>query len=176
LLYLSVDPKTGFDIWREQLSEPQTPFPYLDSPFNEENGMFSPDGQWIAYESDESGRYETYVQPWSGAGGNAGGKVPISTTGGGQVLWRHDGKALFYIALDDRLMMVPIGFASNGQAVEPGAPVPLFATRVGGAVQVFPRRQYLVSSDDRRFLMVIERENEAASPITVLLNWAGLKK
>ena len=155
---MSVDPKTGFDIWALPIDGDRKPFPVIQTKSNERLAQFSPDGKWIAYESDESGRYETYVQPWSGSGGNAGGKVPISTAGGAQVLWRHDGKALFYIALDDRLMTVPIRFASTGQAVAAGAPVPLFATRVGGAVQVFPRQQFLVSADDRRFLMVVERE------------------
>ena len=84
--------------------------------------------------------------------------------------WRHDGKELFYVALDGRLMAVPITVASNSQAVEVGAPVPLFATRLGGAVQDVKRQQYMVSPDGQRFLMntVIE---EATSPITVILNW-----
>lgn len=83
--------------------------------------------------------------------------------------WRRDGKELFYIALDGRLMVVPIRFASSG-AVEPGAPVPLFGTRLGGALQAFPRNEYLVSSDSQRFLMSTVAE-QATSPITVILNW-----
>ena len=95
----------------------------------------------------------------------------ISTNGGAQVRWRHDGKELFYIGPDDRLMAVPIRFVSNGQAVEPGAPAPLFATRVGGALQAFPRYLYMVSPDGQRFLMLVELEDAAAAPITVVLNW-----
>ena len=83
---------------------------------------------------------------------------------------RRDGKELFYIALDGRLMAAPISLASNGQAVEAGVPVPLFATRVGGAVQGFNRQQYMVSPDGQRFLMNTVTE-EATSPITVILNW-----
>jgi Tol biopolymer transport system component len=173
LLYLSADPATGFDIWALPMDGNRKSFPVIQTKSNERLAQFSPDGRWIAYESDESGRYEIYLQPWSDSRGNAGGKVPISTGGGAQVRWRHDGKALFYIALDDRLMMVPIRFAPNGQAAEPGAPVPLFATRVGGALQMFPRYRYSVSSDDRRFLMDLELQGAAASPITVLINWAG---
>jgi hypothetical protein len=176
LLYLSADPNTGFDIWALPMDGDRKPFPVIQTKSNERLGQFSPDGKWIAYESDESGRYEVYVRPWSGSSGRGGGKVPISPTGGAQVRWRHDGKALFYIALDDRLMTVPIKFGSNGQDIEPGTPVPLFATHVGGAVQVFPRHQYVVSLDDLRFLMVVEREGAAASPITLLLNWAGSYK
>jgi eukaryotic-like serine/threonine-protein kinase len=175
LLYLSADAKTGFDIWAMPMDGDRKPIPVIQTKSNERLAQFSPDGKWIAYESDESGRYEIYLQPWSGLSGTAGAKVPISTTGGAQVRWRHDGTALFYIALDNRLMTVPIAFASNGQP-EPGTPVPLFTTRVGGAVQVFPRHAYLVSPDDRRFLMVVERTGEAAPPITVLLNWTGRKE
>ena len=101
--------------------------------------------------------------------------MPVSDKGGAQVRWQPDGKGLFYIALDDRLMAVPLGFASNGQVVEPGQPIPLFVTRVGGALQPFPRYRYSVSND-RRFLMLVEREDAAPSPITVLLNWAGRKE
>ena len=85
--------------------------------------------------------------------------------------WRRDGKELFYIALDGRLMAAPIQFAANGQAVEAGAPVPLFATRVGGAVQGFNRQQYMVSPDGQRFLMNTVTEEANTSPVTVILNW-----
>ena len=78
---------------------------------------------------------------------------------------------MFYIALDNRLMAVPIGLASKGQAVEPGAPVPLFATHVGGAVQGINRQQYMVSPDGQRFLMNTVTQEASTSPITVILNW-----
>ena len=85
--------------------------------------------------------------------------------------WRRDGKELFYIALDGRLMAVTIGIASSGQAVDAGAPVPLFSTRVGGAVRGFDRQQYVVSPDGRRFLMNTLIEEASTSPIRVILNW-----
>ncbi len=166
LLYFSADPMTGFDIWTLPLDGDRKPFPIVQTNLSERLAQFSPDGKWIAYESNESGRYEIYIRPFA----SAGGKLSISTNGGAQVRWRRDGKELFYIALDNRLMAVPIRFASNGQAVEPGAPVPLFATRVGGALQAFPRNQYMVSPDGQRFLMNTVTE-EAASPISVILNW-----
>ena len=133
--------------------------------FDERQGQFSPDGKWIAYQSNESGRFEIYVQPFPGPEG----KSLISTNGGGQVRWRRDGKELFYIALDGRLMAVPVQPASSGQAVDSGTPVPLFATPVGGAPQV--RQQYIVSSDGQRFLMKTVTEEAGPSPITVILNW-----
>jgi hypothetical protein len=150
------------------------PFPLVQTNSNERLAQFSPDGKWIAYESDESGRYEIYVQSFSSSDARAGGKVPVSNKGGAQVRWQADGKALYYIALDDRLMAAPLGFASSGQVVEPGAPVALFLTHVRGALQSFPRYRYSVS--DGRFLMLVEREDAAPSPITVLFNWAGRSK
>jgi len=176
LMFLTADPKSGFDIWALPMTGERKPFPVVQTKANERLAQFSPDGKWIAYESDESGRYEIYVQPWSGSGGTAGGKVPISTNGGAQARWRHDGRALFYVALDERLMTVPIRYASNGQALEPGTPVPLFTTRVGGALQTFPRFQYVVSSDGQRFLMQVDTEVASLAPITVILNWSGRSK
>ena len=136
--------------------------------FDESDGQFSPDTKCVPYQSNESGRYEVYVQRFPGPGR----KVPISTNGVAQVRWRRDGKELFYVAPDERLMAVPTELARDGSSIEVGAPAPLFATRIGGAVRGTDRQQYMVSSDGQRFLMntVIE---EPASPIIVVLNWKG---
>ncbi len=104
LLYRSVDPTTGHDLWALPLDGDKKPFPVVRTNSNEPYGQFSPDGKWIAYQSNESGRDEVYVQPFPGPGA----KVRISTNGGAQMRWRRDGKELFYIALDGRLMAVPI--------------------------------------------------------------------
>ena len=104
------------------------PFPVIQTDFDERDGQFSPDGKWIAYESNESGRFEIYVQPFPGPGG----KWQMSTNGGAQVRWRPDGKELFYIGLDGRLMAAPFQLGSNGQAVEPGTPASLFAREFPG--------------------------------------------
>jgi Tol biopolymer transport system component len=169
LLYRSPSAKTGFDIWALPMSGPrdaqeQRPFPVVQTNFEERDGQFSPDGKWIAYQSNESGRFEIYIQPFPGPGG----KSQISTNGGAQVRWRRDGKELFYIALDGRLMAVPI--APKGDVLQAGTPAPLFATRVGGAVQ-FDRQQYVISPDGQRFLMNTVTEDARFSPITVILNW-----
>ncbi len=110
-----------------------------------------------------TGRSEIYVQPFPGPGA----PELVSTSGGAQVRWRRDGRELFYIALDGRLMAVPIRFPTDGQ-VQTGAPVPLFATRVGGAVQV-DRQKYVVSPDGQRFLL--STVDVSTSPIRVILNW-----
>ena len=88
-----------------------------------------------------------------------------------QARWNRDGKELFYIALDGRLMALPIHLASNTQTLEAGSPIPLFTTRVGGALSFPFRQQYVVSSDGQRFLMNTVTDEEATAPITVILNW-----
>ena len=128
------------------------------------NSLPTENGSRISRTSQVAGKI--YVQPFAGPGG----KLQISTNGGAQVRWRRDGKELFYIGLDNRLMAVPIRLDSNAMLVEANAPVPLFATHVGGADQGGDRQQYIVSADGQRFLMntVV---NETAAPLTVILNW-----
>ena len=140
--------------------------------FDERDGQFSPDGKWIAYQSDESGRFEIYLQPFASPvdGPKPTGKWQVSSNGGAQVRWRSDGKELFYIGLDEELMAVSVRLDSNNHTAQFGDAAPLFRTRVGGAVQDIQRQQYVVSPDGQQFLMntIIE---EATSPITVILNW-----
>ncbi|MBI4472756.1 MAG: PD40 domain-containing protein, partial [Acidobacteria bacterium] len=167
LLYRNLDDKLGYDLWALPLLGDRKPFPVVQTDYDERDGQFSPDGKWIAYQSNESGRFEIYVQPFPGPGS----KWQVSTNGGAQVRWRRDGRELFYIALDDRLMAAPLRFVSNGQAVETDAPVPLFATRVGGAEQSNFGQQYNVSPDGQRFLMNTVVEEAYSFPITVILNW-----
>jgi dipeptidyl aminopeptidase/acylaminoacyl peptidase len=168
LLYRSLSPKTGFDIWALPMGGESKHFPVVQTNSDEREAQFSPDGKWIAYQSDESGRVEIYVQPFP-----IGARTQISTTGGAQVRWRRDGKELFYIALDGRLMAVPVEFPANGQTVEPGRPVALFETHIGGAVQGFNKQQYVVSPDGQRFLMNTVTDQASTSPITVLINWTA---
>jgi Tol biopolymer transport system component len=119
LLYRSPGKTTGFDLWAFPFDGDQKPFPIVQTSFEERDGQFSPDGKWIAYQSNESGRVEIYVQPFP-----QGKREQISTGGGAQVRWRTDGKELFYIALDGRLMAVPIRIDSARDALEAGVPAP----------------------------------------------------
>jgi serine/threonine protein kinase len=162
LLYMSSDDKGNSDIWALPRDGKEEPFPLVQTNFVETFAQFSPDGKWIAYESNQTGRFEIYVQPFPGPGA----PLLISTNGGAQARWRRDGKELFYVALDNRLLAVPIRLAATGAAVE--APVPLFPMRIIGSVQGDIR--YMVASDGQRFLMNTVTD-EAASPITVILNW-----
>jgi Tol biopolymer transport system component len=132
LLYRINDSASGADLWALPLEGEKKPVPVVRTEFNERDGQFSPDGKWIAYQSDESGRFEIYVQPFLGPGE----KWQVSTNGGAQVRWRKDGKEIFYLGLDATLMAVPFTTSGDGKRVEPERPVPLFATRVrGGPVQ-----------------------------------------
>jgi Tol biopolymer transport system component len=167
LLYRSIEVATGWDLHVVTMTGARESRPVVQSKGDDVDGQFSPDGRFIAYQSDDgSGDPEIYVQPFPGPGQ----RVRISTNGGAQVRWRHDGRELYYIGLDDRLMAVSISLSRDGQSVEPGVPIPLFAPRVGGAVQALARQQYMVSDDGQRFLMNTIAD-EATRPITVILNW-----
>ena len=170
LLYRSNDPQTDWDIWAMPLDGDRHPFPVVRTKFEERDGQFSPDGKWIAYQSNESGRFEIYVQPFPGPGA----KLRASINGGVQVRWRSDGKELFYITLEGRLVAVPFSVPSGGQAAETGAPTPLFPARVG-AIQDVWLPEYIVSPDGGRFLMDTALE-EMPSPINVILNWKPVSK
>jgi len=164
LLYDSVDQKNGgSDIWAFPLEESGKPFEVVHTIFQEQAGQFSPDGKWIAYQSDKEGRFQIYVQAFPGPADS----VLVSTDGGTQVRWNPNGKELFYVAPDGRLMTVPIRIASNGQTVLPSSATALFATNL----RPYKRQEYMVSSDSRSFVMNSVSEPTGASPVTVILNW-----
>ena len=163
LLYLHADLETHLDIWAMPVGG-EKPFPVVRSPYEDLNPQFSPDGKWIAYQSNESSRYEVYLRPF----GDSGALVPVSTNGATQPRWRRDGKELFYLGLDRRLMAVPIAFSSNGRSVDVGTPAPLFQTKIGGPG--ISQREYEVSSDGQRFLIDVAIE-DAPAPIILIQNW-----
>jgi Tol biopolymer transport system component len=165
LLYQTEAPNA--DLWVLPLSEDPKPFPFANTRFNEASGQFSADGRWIAYSSNETGRTEVYVAPFQ----NPGGKVPISTGGGGSPRWRQDGKEIFYVAGDNTLMAVALRDGQSG--IEVGDPRPLFQTRFRN--NALP---YAVTVDGERFLVNRSEEEDATpTPITLVVNWpAALKK
>jgi Tol biopolymer transport system component len=166
LLYRTQSAKTRYDLWAWPLDGTAASFPIAQTEADERDGEFSPDGRWVAFESDESGRFEIYVQRFPGPGT----KWPISTSGGAQVRWSRDGRELFYVSLDGRLMAVSVRLDAERQTVEAGAPVALFATHVGSPVSVF-RQQYAVTGDGRRFLFNTLVDDNRVSPITIIQNW-----
>jgi serine/threonine protein kinase/Tol biopolymer transport system component len=171
--FLVYRPMHATDIWAAPLGGDRTPFGLLQTEFNEINAQISPQGTWIAYLSNESGRYEVYVQSFP----KPGGKWQITTSGGVQPRWSRNGKELFYIALDGTLMAVPV---RGTESFEVGTPQPLFVTRTVEGPTTAPNllQQYDVSPDGQRFLMNVPTGGAAASPtVTVVANWlAALTK
>jgi Tol biopolymer transport system component len=166
------DPNTrsAYDLWVLPLEGDRKPFAFVNASFEERSGQFSPDGRWVTYTSNESGVDEIYVRPFPGQV-SAGAQWQVSTGGGIYSRWSPDGKELFYIAPDGKMMAVPI--AVNGAALEAGVPVALFETRiVGGGRNISVGRQYDVAADGR-FLINVTTDDAVASPITVILNWQG---
>jgi Tol biopolymer transport system component len=174
LLYDTADvPKTGSDLWVLPLEGERKPALLLGTEFNESGGSFSPDMRWIAYESNDSGRYEIYVRPFNASGSSGPslgeGKWQVSKDGGSFPLWRGDGKELVFRASNGSPMAVDV--SSNGAAFQPGVPKQLFALpqNVG---------DWNITADGKRFLVSMPPKQESAStPITIVLNWqAELKK
>ena len=172
LIYSNQDPKTRHDLWVLPLSGDRKPFLFLQTQFEEYHARFSPDGRWTAYISNESGKYEVYVQSFP----KPSGKWQVSTNGGIQPRWRRDGKELFYLGLDGKLMAVAV---KSDATLEIGAPTALFEARTlyGTAVNISARQEYDVTGDGQRFLLNVDLSDDASNPITVVLNWtAGLQK
>jgi Tol biopolymer transport system component len=171
LLYRSLDPNTGYDLWVLPISGDKKPFPFLKTPFDERFGQFSPDGKWIAYQSDESGRLEIYVQPFPGLGG----KFQISTSGGAQPRWNKNGKEIFYVSLDSKVIAAPVKLSADGRSLETGTPAVLFPVRIaGGPLPTGTnKQQYAVSPDGQRFLVNLDTgEGTSSSPITLIYHTA----
>jgi len=172
IIYRQDDPKTKSDLWFLPVtgSSEAKPFPVIQTEANEITGTLSPDGRWLSYASDESGRYEVYVQSFPGGGG----KRQVSTGGGFGPCWRGDGRELFYYAADGKLMVVAV---RSTESLETDAAVPLFEFRAGNTPAPSGATPYAVTADGRRFLINTMVETEPNAPLTVWTNWtAGVKK
>jgi eukaryotic-like serine/threonine-protein kinase len=168
IAYSSLNTSTNIDLWALPMTGDKKPFPLLQSPFVEDHARFSPDGYFIAYSSNETGRYEVYVQTFP----PSGGKWVISRDGGAQPRWRRDGKEIFFIAPDRKLMAADVKLA--GSNFEVSVPKPLFQTQIAGPI---PRNRYDVFGNGQRFLIITPRQENNLTPITVVANWtAGLQR
>jgi eukaryotic-like serine/threonine-protein kinase len=167
IMYQIPGPTTGQDLWVARgdgkTDGKEQPFPYLQGQFDEQNGVFSPDGRWVAYNSNESGIDEVYVQPFPASGG----RWQISSGGGISPRWNGDGNELFYIASDRNLMVVPMRTA--GVSLEPGTPSRLFL--IPPMQGVVNRDEYAVNAAGTRFLTSVPAEGATASLIGVIINW-----
>jgi WD40 repeat protein len=174
LLYRSLSPTTTFDLWALSVAD-RKPFKVVATSAEERDGQFSPDGKWIAYQSNETGLFQIWVRPFPAPGTDVkpDDRWLFSNGGGTQVRWGRDGKELFYVALDGRLMAVPVNVEEHGRAVTAGPATPLFSigTPIFGGGTALP--WYSVSGDvrDVRFLVTNSTQPAVSVPITVLLNW-----
>ncbi len=138
------------------------PIPFLDSSFDENDGRFSPDGRFFAYESNESGRYEIYVTTFP----EPDQRWQISREGGTQPLWRSDGEELFYVSAEGKLMAV---MAKTVSGFEDSLPEELLELPIVPGYT--HRRGYAVAADGKRFLVITPVGGAALAPVTVILNW-----
>ena len=174
ILYTELDPKTQANLWvlpqQTTSGERAAATRFVHTEFDENFARSSPDGRWVAYQSNESGRYEIYVRPFRSDGSVGEGKWQISNNGGTEPRWPRRGNEIFYIAPDNVLMSVSV---KTGAAFEAGAPRPLFATRPLRSVNVL---RYDTTSDGQRFLVATPVEEAASPPATVVLNWPAALK
>lgn len=159
IVFTRTGPATGLDLWVLPVSGDRQPFPFLQTPAVEDNGAFSPDGQWIAYQSNASGRDEVYVQRFP----PASGQFRVSRSGGTQPRWRGDGKELFFLAPDGSVMAAAIL-----EGPQPAAGVP--QTILPAAMTLVIRHAYTVTRDGQRVLIpVLDQRNP---PVMTVVNWA----
>jgi Tol biopolymer transport system component len=157
LLYGRADPTSALDLWVLPLSGDRKPFPFLQLKGNQDWGRFSPDGRWIAYTSNESGKNEIYVLPFPGLGE----RWQVTTGGGLSPIWRRDGKELFYLSGGNAVAVE----VKPGSPFQTGAPKPLFP---------WPWHHPCdVSADGQRFLTVIPDKEARPVPITLIQNWTN---
>jgi serine/threonine-protein kinase len=164
LVFTDQGRRGDYDIGILQLQGERRPELVMNTTFNEINAEVSPDGRWVAYQADESGRYEIYVRPFPDM---ASARRLISTTGGTRPVWARSGRELFYLAADGALMAVPV---ETSPTLTVGAPVKLFT---GPYFAVLNGRTYDVAPDGERFLMIKEIGSaaDAAPQIIVVENW-----
>jgi Tol biopolymer transport system component len=165
IVFVSWNQRTRQDLWVLPREGDATPIPYSRTQANEVQGQVSPDGRWMAYASDESGRLEVYVQSFP----TPGVKFTISSNGGAQPHWRGDGRELFYLAADDTITAVDV---TPGETPRFGPPRPLFRTTVLGSL-LDARNHFTATRDGQRFLISSVDDAERNEPITLLVNWTA---
>jgi Tol biopolymer transport system component len=167
LLFQTTSDKTGSDIWvlSDPLGSPGAakPYPFLQTRFNELVARFSPDGKWVAYQSDESGHYEIYVAPFLGPGG----KRQISAGGGRYPRWRSDGREIFYVNPGGELMATEV--SATKDQLDVGKTAALF-----GGIPVGSGQPYDVTADGNRFIALVTPEQGSTASLTLVQNWPAL--
>jgi len=157
IVYSVLSAKTASDLWVLPQDGSTQAFVFKQTPSDEMGAKFSPDGHWMTYQSNETGRIEIYVERFPGPSRS----TLVSTSGGTAPAWRDDGREIIYRGLDDRVMAVPVSIRAD--SVDAGTPVALFALRPGATFE--PTR------DGKRFLVNTSLDDDSSPPITVVLNW-----
>jgi Tol biopolymer transport system component len=165
ILYQTTHPSTRSDIWALPVAPRGEPFPVVNTPSDERQAQVSPDGRWVAYTSNTSGRDEIWVQRFP----DAGEKWPVSTAGGSQPQWRRDGRELFYISKDVRLMAVDVD--GSGSTFDAGVPATLFALKFTD--QLAARNNFMPAADGTRFLINTSYSG-SVSDVAVVLDWTSV--
>jgi serine/threonine protein kinase len=130
------------------------------------NAQFSPDGRWIAYSSNETGTREIYISPFP----SVSSKWLVSRGGGTEPRWRHDGKELFYLSPEGKVMAVSVKLATT---VEPGTPIALFQPHLHQSISAMDVVSYDVAPDGQRFLVNVKEDAPTAAPLSFILNWGA---
>jgi serine/threonine protein kinase/Tol biopolymer transport system component len=159
-------PGSHMEIWAMPASGGGKPFPVVQGQFAASEPAVSPDGKWLAYVSAESNKPEVYVQPFP----HGEGKMQVSTDGGHFPLWRHDGKELFYVTPNDKLMVAEISQRGTSLAVEKVEPLFQVNSLFG------PGWPYDVSADGKEFVVASQQLEQAGQPVTLVTNWPALLK
>jgi len=160
-VFYDVAAATGYDIWTLSLADKKAR-PFLNAAFNEYDGKLSPDGRFLAYTSDESGREEIYVQTYP----DRSDKWQVSTRGGNDPRWGANGNEMYYLSADQQVMAVPVKLTPT---FDPGTPAPLFNLNV-----LFPggqRAHYAVTADGQRFIAFRPTSTRSLPTTTVIVNW-----
>jgi Tol biopolymer transport system component len=152
------------DLWVLPMFGDRKPYPLLQTPFTERAPAFSPDGQWVAYESNASGRLEVYVRPFA----PGGGEYKVSRDGGWSARWRGDGRELLFLAPDGTMMAASI---ETVHGIVAGVPEPLFRTSTTVTQNQHP---WAMTQDGQRFLIDIAEKRPVGEPITIVMNWLSL--
>ena len=163
VIFARLGKDAGWDIWAMPMKGDRTPIPLVKTQFSEHGGVVSPDGKFLAYRSNESGRTEVYVQEFP----EARSKFQVSTNGGSDPFWKGDGREIYYRTRDRKIVAVPV---QPGASFNVGPPETLFETTFA---TVTARGLFRPTPDGQRFLVVAPLGREAIPPTTVVVNWSA---